>query len=480
MKYRSLLRLPIAILLWVSLCLGLSPDLSAEQPGSILTSTKEQQAGLAVTVYQQNLGLVSEVRSFKLQPGLNQVNIQDIPRAIDPSSVQLRFIPPLEQIKILEQNFKYDIVNPKTLLQKYIGQSIELHEKIEGQVKEKITRATLLGVGDPNVYRIGNQLHLGHPGRVVLNSLPDELVIKPQLEWLLKAARAGQPRCRISYLTKGLNWTTDYLATLNSDETTLSLEAWVSINNQSGTGYKNASIKLVAGRLQRYPAAVRPMRGARLMAAAAALPEQPLFEYYLYTLAGLTSLPDNQTKQIKLMQAADIPARKTYLLKIQAPAAHYRPIKPGKNRIPVMVTLKFINQKESNLGMTLPQGKIRVFKADEKQGLQLIGEDKLAHTPKGERVRLTLGEASDIVGERVQLEYKKLGKTAYQAEYQVSLRNHKSIPVKVTIQDHFSGDWRITNSSIPFTKKDYRTAEATVEVAAGAEEKITYTIRVER
>ncbi len=482
MRDRSGLKLAVAVLLCGSLSLGLTPHLSAEQPGSILTSTKGEREELALTVYQQNLGLVSEVRPLRLQPGLNQVNIQDVPKAIDPSSAQLQFMTQPEQIKILEHNFKYDVVNAKTLLQKYIGQSIELHEKIEGQIKEKITPATLLGVGDPNVYRIDNQLHLGHPGRVVVNSLPEGLTTEPQFSWLLKAEQAIKARCRITYLTGGLSWSAEYLAIVAPDEGSLSLEGWVSIDNQSGAAYEDASIKLLAGKLQRYSNTVRPMRGNMLMqrAAAAPLKEQALSEYQLYTLAGLSSLPDNQTKQIRLMQAASVPAKKIYVLENQASSIQYRRANQQKNKIPVKAMLKFVNQKADNLGMSLPQGRIRVFKADAEQALQLIGEDRLSHTPEGEEIKITLGEVHDIVGEYVQLEYTKLGQTAYQTKYQVTLRNHKSIPVKVTIQDHFSGDWRITEASVPFTKKDARTAEAIVKIAASGEEKITYTIRVER
>jgi hypothetical protein len=486
MRYRFPLW-PLATLVGVALNLGSAVSLSARQPGSISTSTKEQREEISITVYQQDLGLVSEVRTLRLQPGLNEVRFPDVAEAIDPGSVYIQFLKPAQRIKIHEQDFKYDLVTPQTLLRKSIGRPIELHEKIEGQVKKKITRAILLSVGEPNIYQIGDQLHLGHPGRIVINTPPGELVTKPTLIWRLEAEIEAPVRCRVSYLTRGLNWTADYIGVVTANDTLLKLDGWVSIDNHSGISYEDVNLKLIAGQIHRYPGRIRPSARRGLDAAMASpakaafpLQERPFFEYRLYSLDGRTNLADKHTKQIRLMSAADIPAQKSYLFEDQVPITPYRRIGPDKREIPVQTMLEVINKKEHNLGIPLPEGRIRIFKADDEHGWQLIGEDKLEHTPVGEKIRLTLGEASDIVGERKQMDYKKLRSGAHQAEYRLTLRNHKPAPVRVTVVEHPGGDWHITESSVPFTKKDAHTAEALVEIPAGGEKSITYTIRVER
>jgi hypothetical protein len=465
--------------------LGLFSHALASQPSSISSSTSQQREKLSVTIYQQDLGLISEVRSLRLHPGLNQVNYLDVAETIDPSSVYIHFPSTAEQIRIIEQEFKYDLLTPQTLLQKYIGQAIELHEKIEGQVNEKITPAVLLSVGEPNTYRIGDQIHIGHPGRVVINKLPEEIVTRPTLTWLLEAEKATQSPCQISYLAQGLSWTAYYMLVLAADETSLALNCWVSIDNHSGASYKNASLMLLAGNLQRHPLPVQPLTGERMMltrenmAAATQKPiqESPLFEYHLYTLAGLNSLTDRQIKQVNLIKSENVPFKKSFVAERYTSITPYQRNITNKTKIPIKILLKMDNRKEDHLGTALPQGKIRIFKSDKEHGLKLIGEDLLEHVPEGGKIKLTLGETSDITGEYLTLDYKKLENRVYQTEHQITLNNYKPSPVKVTIVEHpDGGDWNIIKSTIPFTKKSATTAEAMVELAAKSEVNVTYTI----
>jgi hypothetical protein len=486
MKHRFLLWLFSAGLLLVGVNPGTPPDIWAGQPISTLTSTRQQREEISITVYQQNLGLVSEVRTLRLQPGLNQVQYLDTAEAIDPGSVYVQFPDHSGQIKIQEQEFGYDLLTPQTLLHKYIGQPIELYEKIEGQIKEKITPGILLSVGEPNIYQIEDKIHLGHPGRLVVNKLAQGIVTRPTLTWLLDVQLKTQARCRTSYLTRGLSWTADYSAVVAPDEASLNLEAWVSIDNHSGISYEEATIKLIAGQIHRAPDTGRPpLREARVMSAPAeiapAVQERSFFDYQIYDLPGQISLKDKHTKQISLMKATNIPAQKVYVFEKEALITPYRRYDPAPNKVPVKIMLELVNKKKHYLGMALPQGKMRVYKQDKEQNLRLIGEDMLRHTPEGEKIRLNLGIANDIIGEHVQTGYKKLGDKAYQAEYQLTIRNRKPTPVKITIIEHpTGGDWRIVKSNVPFTKKDVRTAEAIVEVTAKGEKEITYTIRVER
>src|SRR5262249_53563057 len=131
------------------------------------------------------------------------------------------------------------------------------------------------------------------------------------------------------------------------------------------------------------------------------------FEYHLYTLDGRTTIKDNQTKQLSLMAASDVPIKKQ--LVYYGAQDYYRnaygmPVSHQK----VSVLLELKNSKEHRLGLPLPKGKVRVYKADTSGSSQFIGEDWIDHTPKDERVKIKLGEAFDVVGERIQKEYRKI------------------------------------------------------------------------
>ncbi len=301
--WRRISALALALLLW-------NTNLAAAAPQSI---TRDDQKDVMVTIYNGNLGLVKDTREIRLDAGMLEVQFADVAAQIDPTSVHLKSLTDPSGLKILEQNYEYDLLTSAKLLEKYVGKKVRLYQS-NGTYQE----ATLLSANGP-VYEINGQIHMGHYGQVVLPALPDNLVSKPTLVWLLRNARAAAQRVEASYLTGGITWKADYVMAINPTDTRSDLTGWVTIDNKSGGTYSNAALKLVAGDINR---ATDPRREGRVLEKAAlASPapnasrdfrEETFFEYHLYSLDGRTTIKDNQTKQLALMSAAEVPVDKHF------------------------------------------------------------------------------------------------------------------------------------------------------------------------
>jgi hypothetical protein len=440
--------------------------------------TAAEQRDVMITVYNGNLGLVKDVREVRLDAGLIETHFMDVAAQIDPTSVLLRSLTDPTGLKILEQNYEYDLLSSEKLMEKYVGRKVRLYQS-NGTFQE----ATLLSTRGP-VYDINGQIHMGHFGSVVLPALPENLVSKPTLAWLLRNPRPAPQRVEASYLTGGISWKSDYVMLINAADSRADLTGWVTINNQSGATYQNAALKLVAGDINR-AASRDDSRRAMEMAAKAASPavadrefkSEGFFEYHLYTLDGRTTIKESQTKQLTLLSAADFPVEKRFIY--YGAASYHRtqygvPISNQK----VGVYLDIRNTKENRLGIPLPKGKVRVYKADTSGSQQLIGEDWIDHTPKDERVRIKMGEAFDVVGERVQKDWKRIGSNLYEIEWEITLRNHKKEAVTVEVIEPMPGDWEILRSTQPHEKLEAFTARWKVQVPKEGAATLGYRTRV--
>ena len=440
--------------------------------------TAAEQRDVMLTVYNGNLGLVKDVREVRLDAGLIETHFMDVAAQIDPTSVLLRSLTDPTGLKILEQNYEYDLLSSEKLMEKYVGRKVRLYQS-NGTFQE----ATLLSTRGP-VYDINGQIHMGHFGSVVLPALPENLVSKPTLAWLLRNPRPAPQRVEASYLTGGISWKSDYVMLINAADSRADLTGWVTINNQSGATYQNAALKLVAGDINR-AASRDDSRRAMEMAAKAASPavadrefkSEGFFEYHLYTLDGRTTIKESQTKQLTLLSAADFPVEKRFIY--YGAASYHRtqygvPISNQK----VGVYLDIRNTKENRLGIPLPKGKVRVYKADTSGSQQLIGEDWIDHTPKDERVRIKMGEAFDVVGERVQKDWKRIGSNLYEIEWEITLRNHKKEAVTVEVIEPMPGDWEILRSTQPHEKLEAFTARWKVPVPKEGAATLGYRTRV--
>jgi len=440
--------------------------------------TAAEQRDVMITVYNGNLGLVKDVREVRLDAGLIETHFMDVAAQIDPTSVLLRSLTDPTGLKILEQNYEYDLLSSEKLMEKYVGRKVRLYQS-NGTFQE----ATLLSTRGP-VYDINGQIHMGHFGSVVLPALPENLVSKPTLAWLLRNPRPAPQRVEASYLTAGISWKSDYVMLINAADSRADLTGWVTINNQSGATYRDAALKLVAGDINR-AASRDDSRRAMEMAAKAASPavadrefkSEGFFEYHLYTLDGRTTIKESQTKQLTLLSAADFPVEKRFIY--YGAASYHRtqygvPISNQK----VGVYLDIRNTKENRLGIPLPKGKVRVYKADTSGSQQLIGEDWIDHTPKDERVRIKMGEAFDVVGERVQKDWKRIGSNLYEIEWEITLRNHKKEAVTVEVIEPMPGDWEILRSTQPHEKLEAFTARWKIPVPKEGAATLGYRTRV--
>jgi hypothetical protein len=454
--------------------------LAAGQPvaAAPVSVTRDDQREVMVTIYNGNLGLVKDLRDARLPTGVNEVQFMDIAAGIDPTTVHLKSLTDAAGLKILEQNYEYDLLTSEKLMEKYVGRKVRLYQG-DGTFHE----ATLLSTNGP-IFEINGQIHMGHYGRLVLPSLPENLVAKPTLVWLLRNQTARPQRVEASYLTSGITWKADYVMVLNAADLLSDLTGWVTVDNRSGATYGNVALKLVAGDVNRAPEPRRDMRALE-MAAKAASPaaasrdfaSEGFFEYHLYTLDGRTTIKNNQTKQLSLLAASEVPTTKELIY--YGAQDYYRnsygvPISNQK----VAVYLEVKNSKENRLGLPLPKGKVRVYKADRSGSQQFIGEDWIDHTPKDEKVRIKMGNAFDLVGERTQKEFRKLGAGLYEVEWEISLRNHKDAPQTVTVIEPVPGDWQVMSSSHAYEKIEAHTLKYQIPVPKDGATKVAYRVRI--
>jgi hypothetical protein len=440
--------------------------------------TREQQREVSVTIYNGNLGLVKDVREARLEAGVGEVQWRDVAAQIDPTTVHLKSLTDAGSVKVLEQNYEYDLLSSQKVLEKYVGRKVRIYAH-DGTFHE----ATLLSTNGP-IFEINGQVHLGHSGRIVLPALPENLVSQPTLVWLLRNQLDRVQRVEASYLTGGITWKADYVMVINPADTRADLTGWVTIDNKSGATYGNAALKLVAGDVNRAQDRRRDGRVMEMAAKAAApagarqeFDAEGFFEYHLYTLDGRTTIKDNQTKQLSLMAANDVGIAKQLIY--YGAQEYYRnsygmPVSNQK----VAVFFEIKNEKANRLGLPLPRGKVRVYKADRSGSQQFIGEDWIDHTPKDEKVKIKMGNAFDVVADRAQKDWRKLGANLYEVEWEIVLRNHKSEAQTVTVMEPVPGDWQVLHSTHKADKVEAHTLRFDVPVPKEGKETVTYRVRM--
>lgn len=445
-------------------------------------STLEDQTGVEVTVYNNNLGLVKDTRDVPLTAGEGELQFMDVASYILPVTVHVKSLNGSEAFQVLEQNYEYDLMNYNKLLDKYVGKEIKIIDWNQYQDRKDTVSALLMSNNDNNqVLKIDNEIYLGYPGYRVLPQIPENLIAKPTLMWLYANKTKQTHQLEVSYLTNNIGWKADYVFVLNTDDTGGDLSGWVTIDNKSGATYEDAKLKLVAGEVQRIQAPMENVLYDRVPmsvgAKAQQFAEEGFFEYHIYDLQRKTTIKDKQTKQISLLEAAGVKAEKEFLVYgIQSYfMQYYRPQNPKQ---PVSVYVKFKNSQENHLGMPLPAGVLRLYKEDSKKSLQFVGEDRIEHTPKDEEVKVKVGEAFDVVAERRQTDFKQLTTQLYETAWEVTLRNHKEEDIVVGIVEPLYGNWQVIERSHAFQKLDAFTIRFDVPVQKDEEVKVTYRIRV--
>lgn len=424
---------------------------------------------LNVTVYNDDLGVIREVRSFDLKKGINEIFITDVAERIDATSVGIKF-----DGKVIEQNFRYDLVSLSKILHKYIDKKISLKSKT-GEIVE----GTLLSAGGNIVLQTDNSglLMIPNPNEytITVDELPENFLTRPTLVWKLFANKAGKQDIEFNYMTSNIDWHAEYVATLNENDSEMDIIAWVSIDNKTGTSYNDANLKLIAGdvnRVQDYGGHYEKIEIRNMsMASDAAMPEfeeEAFFEYHMYSLDQKADLLNNETKQMALFDAKEVSVEKEY---------HFNIGRYGIEKQNAKVNIAFKNEMENKLGLPFPKGKVRLFK-NNGETTEFIGEDRVNHTPKNEEIKLFVGEAFDVLLDSKVTDKKRISDKIYEFEQEIVLTNRKDEDIVINVEVHLGSNWDILSSSEEYEKKDAYKIEYQIAVKADSKKKIDLKTRI--
>lgn len=439
--------------------------------------------------------VVKEKRRVSLDSGNTDVKFTDVAAFIDPTTVTFKSLTSPQTTNVLEQNFHFDLVSNQKLIEKFIDKEITVEQNQGNKISS--TRGTLLSSSgglvlkgqDDNIMTLNNYSNIRFP------KLPEGLITKPTLFWKVNARSGGNHQIEASYQTTGITWWADYIANYkegaNANSGSLDLSAWVSIINKAGASFNNSKLKLVAGDVNRAKPQYRHSKSRRayntmaLESADAGFQEKSFFEYHMYTLGRSVDIPNNSTKQIELFPVAmDVPVEKEYIY-YSASQPFYGHTVTNKAELSsnkkVDVFLKFKNSKDQNLGIPLPSGRIRVNQIDTADdSMEFVGEDIIDHTPKDEGIRIRMGNAFDIVGERQQTDfYIDHSRKIMEETIKIKVKNRKDVPVEVMVKESLyrAANWKLKNVSNKYDKNNAFLITFPLEIPAGREEVINYTVR---
>jgi hypothetical protein len=452
----------------------------------------------ALTIYNQNFAVVRDTVPLDLQSGVNDVRYADATAQVEPDSVILRDPTGKHSLQILEQNYRNDPVTQELLLSMFEGKTIDfetLRLKDNTQVREivpgKIIRSGYVPGGNAvqPIIEVDGKLQFSLPGEPLFPDLGDDTVLKPTLNWLLQSDKPGKFDAEVGYITGGFSWSASYNLVSPEKGDIVDVVGWITMNNQSGKTFHDASIKLMAGdvnRVQPPGYAVGGMARTAMMESlnAPAVTEKAFDEFHLYSIARPTTLRDRETKQVEFVHAEKVVAPTIYVYDGAPGYRFYGGLNyeqgygmEGNKKVQVM--REFVNAETNHLGIALPAGKLRFYRRDTDGQLQFVGENQIDHTPRNETIRLTTGNAFDLVGERKQTNFHvDTGDKWMDESFEIKLRNRKTEPVVIRVVEHLYrwNNWEITQKSDDFTKQDSQTIEFRVPVKPDEEKVVTYTV----
>jgi len=470
----------------VPLGLGARPSTSSSiAPVLQSTSTLDDQTDLAVTVYNSDIALVRDVRRLQLPKGTFDLQFQDIAATVNPATVHFRSLSEPARLNVLEQNYEYDLLEPDKLLRKYVGRDVTLVRMRQdgGVTREEEVVARLLSYNNAPVWQINGEVVTGlQADHIRFPELPGNLHVHPTLIWSLDNTGGTAHRVEASYLAGKLAWNADYVLTVARDDKTADLNGWVTLTNNSGTGFKNAKLQLVAGDLNRVRQNLNQLAdmavGASRLRAEGRMAQESFSDYHLYTVGRKTTINNSQTKQVSMFDGTDVPVIKRYVVEGQNYYYHNQQHPGSPLKDSVQVFYQFKNEEKAGLGLPMPEGVLRVYQQDSKGGTQFVGEDHIMHTPKDETLNIKIGNAFDVICERNQIDFQKIASNVYELEYEVTLRNHKALPIQVEVNEPIGGTWRMISSSHPSAKTSAWAAQFKVPVAADGTAVLKYRVRI--
>jgi hypothetical protein len=455
-----------------------------------------------LTIYNGGFALVKEQRSLDLRAGMQEVAIQDVAQMIEANSVAIKSLSAPGSFSVLEQNYQYDLISPIAILNKAVGSVITFNRVLPDGTKERLS-GTLMSaptqmVSDMNggsgytwngmvIQTTDGRVILNPSGEVEVDSIPNGLITKPTLVWLMDSAKAGMNNVELSYLTGGMSWKSDYVLSLDAQGKVGDFKGWVTLNNNCGTSFNVKTLKLLAGDVQRVQQSPSGRGGgavnmAMKSAAADSFSEEQFADYHLYTLTRPTEVKNREIKQVSLLEAFGVPIKKKLVIDAMKYYNQYQPNdgQVGLGDIKPLIQLTLTNNQASNLGMPLPKGTIKVYQRDSTGSLQLLGEDNIDHTPKEEKITLTVGRAFDVRADRKRTEFQwiRTGTSIKGAieTFEIEIRNRKDSAETVTVLERHWYEHKLSDMNIEPVKLDSNTYEFTVPLKANETKTIKYTV----
>lgn len=455
----------------------------------------------ALTIYNQNFAVVRERVPLDLKAGDNLVAFGGATAQVEADSVVLRDPAGKVQFRVLEQSYRADVMSQPLLLSlnegKVLAFVVRDQNAKEYSVQGKVIRSGYNPGGEhmAPIIEVDGKLRFSLPGEPLFPALEGDGILKPTLTWKIAANAGAKFEAELGYLTGGMSWQAAYNLIAPEKGDLLDVVGWVTVKNQSGKMFDNASIKLMAGDVNRVPPPRERNQGRsdgimlQAFAVSAAVTEKAFDEFHLYSLPRAVTLRDRETKQVEFMRATGVKAPVIYVYDGAAQFSHFHGQMmrdPGygiESNKKVWVMREFKNSEENKLGLALPKGRMRFYRRDDADGrIEFTGENELDHTAKNELIRVKTGDAFDVVGERTRMNFNGNNRQEFAEEdFEIKVRNRKAEPIQVRVVEHLYrwSNWTLPQKSDAFTKKDAQTIEFNVAVPPDSEKVVTYRVRYE-
>lgn len=449
----------------------------------------DKTVDMAISIYNNNLGFVRDTRKVQLPAGQNTIAFEGVASQIKAETAMLSGM----GIDVLEQNYDYDLLTPNNILEQFVGKTVKTALYNPEKNETVFDSATVLNsnYGSP-ILKFSYGIETAFPGRIVFDSVPQNLRVKPTLAVNLKNDKAGDKNLELAYLTNGISWKADYIAEVKGDNS-LSLNTWITLNNETGADFENAKVQLISGSVnQTYTVSAAP----RMMAFAAKgmlnaemtsdsmdtggmVERANISDYYLYTLPEKTTIKDKQSKQVSMMNLDNVKFEKEY----EMVSPLYLGLGLRENEFLKQnpkVVFKLVNDKASNLGLPMPGGVVRFYEKDNKGNMQFIGESQIEQSAAGEKIDLTIGKAFDIFAKGRVKKVRAISKDMNEADVEIEFNNASDKDKKVVFTQNISNTWEILAENIKHEPKNASAVKWSVDVPKGGKTVLTYTVRVSR
>jgi len=453
---------------------------------SLLLAAAVLDAGPALTVYNGGYAVVRDTLPVQVRQGVTSVAYSGATAQVEPDSVILRDITGKAAFSILEQSYRNDSVSQAMLLSFFEGKELDFLRRNANRPDEVIRGKVIRSGHVPGggsvqpIIEVDGRLRFSLPGEPMFPSLGDGSILRPTLTWRIQSPVDAKFDAEVAYLSNGFQWEASYNLVAPEKGDTVDVVGWVTINNQSGTTFNEAQVKLMAGDVNRATNMFATIAGGGMPMAAAAMAdrvvtEKSFDEFHLYTLANPVTLRDRETKQVEFVRATGVKAERVYVYEGRC-QEFYGETPPDANK--VQVYRELMNTEANGLGMPLPKGKFRFYAQDDDRRLEFVGENRIDHTPQGERLRVLTGNSFDLVGEHRRTDLRRNNDRVISETYEVKLRNRKKEPVEIRLVEHMAhwSDWTISENAVPYTKLDSHRAEFRVPLKPDEEKVITFRV----